>query len=52
MEETEFTIIFYRDPNLNRAEARLLKKVYMEFARELEREFKKIVPDVEVTLSD
>jgi len=41
VEEIVFTICFCDEPNLNKAEARLLKKLYREFAQELEQELKK-----------
>ena len=51
VEEIEFTICFCDEPNLNRAEARLLKKLYREFARELEQEMKKDYPDLEIRIT-
>ena len=52
MEEIEFTICFCDEPNLNREEARLLKKLYREFARELEQEMKKDYPDLKVGMTE
>ncbi len=52
MEEIEFTICFCDDPHLNRAEARLLKKFYLEFAREFERELKQPDPNIEITITE
>lgn len=52
MEEIEFTICFFDEPNRNRAEARLLKKLYREFARELEQGMSKDYPDIEVRITE
>jgi len=45
VDDLTITFYFVEDPHLSRAEARLLKKFYREFANELEKELSKTSTD-------